>query len=315
MSVRSVGNKDARHGQMDQRPPFTERRRLRRAAARVLMRARTRQGLTAEQRALDPLSRARVRPLARAAIAVAALLIAAAIHVAVVGIGRLIGGNESGRRERIEQTVRVEVREPPPPPPPPVEEKKPEPPPEKPLRPPPIKAAKQPPPPEAPPPKAPARIVGLSLESTTEGGNGPAFAVGTTRAGETAERAQVPQEAPRQAPAPVAAPAPVKNAVASRIPVAGVSYVPPQFKGGRKEPPYPPLLKTQGIEGDVGVMVSIDPTGKVTKVKVIAPSTYDEMNESARATAASQEFEPATRDGAAFPYTLTYTYHFRLESQ
>ena len=315
MTVRLVGENGPRRSPANPRPPFAERRRQRRAAARVLVRSRTKRGLTAEQRALDPLARRRRSRLAKAAIALGALLAAAAIHAGVVGIGALIGGRESGHRERIEQTVRVEVREPPPPPPPPVEAKKPEAPPEKPVRPPPMKVAKQPPPPETPQPKAPPRIVGLNLESTTEGGNGPAFAVGNTRAGETADRAQAPQQAPAQAPAPVAAPAAVKNAVASRIPVAGVSYVPPQFRGGRKQPPFPSLLKTQGIEGDVTVMVSISASGKVTKVKLIAPSPYNEFNDAARAAAESQEFEPATRDGVAFPYTLTYTYKFRLEDQ
>ncbi|MEA2695745.1 MAG: periplasmic protein TonB [Myxococcales bacterium] len=297
------------------RPPFAEKRRLRRAASRVLMRTRTRQALTAEQRAYDPLERERRSKAVKIAVAVGALLGAAALHAGVIGVGRLIGNQETGRRERIEQVVRVEVREPPPPPPPPVEEKKPAPPPEKPVRPPPVKVAKLPPPPETPPPKSPPRVVGLNLESTTEGGNGPAFAVGTTRAGETAQRAQAPAQAsPEEAP-PVTAPTTAKNAVASRIPVAGITYTQPKLRGERKQPPYPETLKTQGIESDVTVMVSIDAQGKVSKVKIISASPYPEFNETAKASAAQEEFEPATRAGVAIPYLLTYTIRFRLESQ
>jgi protein TonB len=61
------------------------------------------------------------------------------------------------------------------------------------------------------------------------------------------------------------------------------------------------------------VMVSIDATGKVTTVKVLKSSGYPELDEAARVAALSEEFEPATRDGAAIPYTLSYTYRFRLE--
>src|SRR6185436_6735158 len=129
----------------------------------------------------------------RAALLAALLLGAAAIHVAVVGVGFLIGGREPGRRERIEQTVRVEVREPPPPPPPPPPaELRPEPP----KPPPPMlkKPAPPPPQPRAPEPKGPPpRVVGISLDSTSDEGGGPSFAVGDTRAGQTAERAAAPR--------------------------------------------------------------------------------------------------------------------------
>ncbi|HXI56940.1 MAG TPA: energy transducer TonB [Polyangia bacterium] len=280
------------------------------------MRTRTRQALTPQQRAYDPLERERRSKAVRIAIAVGALLGAAALHAGVIGIGRLIGNQETGRRERIEQVVRVEVREPPPPPPPPpIEEKKPEPPPEKPVRPPPVKVAKLPPPPETPPPRSPPRVVGLNLESTTEGGNGPAFAVGTTRAGETAQRAQAPQQAPPEEAPPVAAPTSAKNAVASRIPVAGITYTQPKLKGQRKEPPYPETLKAQGIEGDVRVMISVDSRGKVIDVKIIGPSPYPEFNELAKAAAAQDEYEPATRDGIPIPFMIPYTHRFRLDSQ
>jgi protein TonB len=312
MSLRLIGGQRQHH---QAGFPFLERRRQRRTAARARVRTLTRRPLSPEQRAFDPLARRRRGALGIAGIALLALLVAAAIHVGVVVVGTLIGGREPGRRERIEQVVRVEVREPPPPPPPPpVEEKKPEPPPP-PKAPPPPKVTKAPPPPEAPEPKTPPRVVGLSLESTTEGGNGPAFAVGNTRAGQTAGVAQAPKDIPKTdvpAPAPVA-----KNAVASRIPTAGVVYVPPKHKGTRKDPPYPETLKAQGIEADVTVMVSIDAQGKITGVKVIKPAAYPEFNDSARQTALEEDGQwfPATRDGTPMPYSWSYTYHFRLENQ
>jgi protein TonB len=213
-------------------------------------------------------------------------------------------------------------------PPEPLLEKKPEPPPpiEKPDRIPP-KIAKAPPPekkPEPPPPPTkapPVRVVGLSLESTTEGGAGPTFAVGNTRAGETATRAVAPKDVspvpPEPAPNPIVARGPGKsNQVASRVPVAGVKYENPKPRGGNKlKPPYPPTLRSQAIEDDVTVLVAIDATGKVTSVKLIKPSQYPEMNESARATALEQEWDPATKNGEPMPQSLSYTYRFRLEDE
>jgi protein TonB len=314
MSLRLIGGQRPQRQPHQAGFPFLERRRQRRAAARARVRTLTRRPLSPEQRAFDPLARRRRSPLATAGIAVLALLAAAAIHIGVVMLGTLIGGREAGRRERIEQVVRVEVREPPPPPPPPpVEEKKPEPPPPPKAAPPP-KITKAPPPPETPELKTPPRVVGLSLESTTEGGNGPAFAVGNTRAGQTADVAQAPKDVPKTdvpPPAPVA-----RNAVASRIPTAGVVYALPRFKGGAaRQPPYPATLKAQGIEADVPVMLFINGQGKVTSVKILKPNTYPEFDEAVRAIALTQEFEPATRDGAPMPYTLSYIYRFRLENQ
>ncbi len=237
--------------------------------------------------------------------------------IAVVAAGFVIGGKEHGRRENVEQTVRVEVREPPaPPPPPPPEEKRPEPPKPEPI----VKKAATPPPKAkvpAPEPKGPPpRVVGISLDSTVEGGGGPAFATGETHNGQTAERAAAPKP-PTEAPAPSPTPAPVaqsRNQVASRIPVAGVTYTQPKRRRPH-EPAYPETLKAQELEADVKVMVSIDADGKVTKVKIISPSPYPEFNQAAEKAAHEEEFEPATRDGNPIPFTLSYTYRFRLETK
>ena len=117
--------------------------------------------------------------------------------------------------------------------------------------------------------------------------------------------------APPPTPTPAAT---ARNQAASRIPVAGVQYTPPKRKRPH-EPAYPETLKAQEIEADVTVMVSIDSTGKVTHVKIIRAAQYPEFNEVAQKTAIEEEFEPATRDGNAIPYTLSYTYRFRLETK
>jgi protein TonB len=294
----------------DGRLPLQERNRRRRQAAGERIARQIRRPLTAAQRIFDPLTRGR-RPGGRIGRAAAALLASAAVHGAVVALGLVIGRSEVGKREVIHQEVKVEVRERPAPPPP-------EPPPEKPAPPPPqVKIARVPPPPKAPPPEPvkgpPPRVVGLSLESTSEGGEGPAFAVGNTRAGTTAEKAEAPKDVPPAPPAETA-PSPSPNQVASRIPTTGITYTMPKRRSPSK-PPYPETLKAQGIEADVPVMVHIDADGKVTSVKVVKPSPYPEFNESARRAAAAEEFEPATRDGVPIPYTLSFTYRFRLEEE
>jgi TonB family protein len=130
--------------------------------------------------------------------------------------------------------------------------------------------------------------------------------------GETDKTAAPPKEVPKQTinngPTTVK---PVANAVATRIPVAGVVFA--QAKK-RKEvtPDFPPTLKTQGIEGDVPVIVWIDEKGKVTAVKIVKESPYPEFNEAAKKAAMADEFEPATRNGVPTPTTLKYNVSFRL---
>jgi periplasmic protein TonB len=295
------------------RLPFRERRHRARQAARARIAARTARNLSAEQRANDPLARGRLGPGARLLRAVGALAGSTVVHAAVVGLGLVLAGFQVGVRAPQRQSVDIQVREhvPPPPPPPPPEEKPPEPEPvaKKPARPPP--AARPEPPPPDPTPSPPPRVVGLSMESTTEGGGGPAFAVGNTRAGETAERALDPAAVPAQPP-PEAAPGP--NQVARRIPTAGVAYTQPRRKQP-SAPPFPETLKAQGLEADVTVMVRLSAAGKVEEVKIIKASLYPEFNEAARAHALTEAYEPATRDGVPIAYSLSFTYRFRLQEE
>lgn len=304
--------------------PFGERQRARRVQARRLVAARTTRPLTAAQRAFDPLAHARQSSGKRLGVLLLVALASIGVHLGAVGIGVLIGRNTRPAAQKEDLTIEVKEPPPPPPPPPPPEVKAPEPPApvEKPVRPPPPPKVKAPPPPATPtPPKAaPVRVVGLSLESTTEGGGGPSFAVGNTRLGETEKQAKAPKDV---GPAPTgtstlpAAGGPTRtNQVASRIPVAGVQYGKPTPRGGKqKQPPYPSVLRSQGIEGDVTVLVNISEAGKVTGVKVLKPSSYPEFDEAARKTALEQEWEPATRAGVPMAFTLSYMYRFRLEDE
>jgi periplasmic protein TonB len=170
----------------------------------------------------------------------------------------------------------------------------------------------------APEPDAvPRRIVGLSLESTVEG-KGPAFATGTSRMGATDTHAADPTEA-RRAPAPQPAPSSVQpepgaaaQRVASHIPTRDTQFEKPKrLKPNRPE--FPPALKAQGIEGDVVVRVDIAASGQVTSVTIVKSSGQTAFDEAARNAAASERFAAAVRDGTPVPFTLTYSYRFRID--
>ncbi len=312
----------AASGRAPCRPRLARRRRQARAAARERNAAHVTRPLTSAQRA-------RVLPrrrsaAARALAAVAAVGGSALVHGGIVGLGLVAAALSFGVERAEEGPVVFAVKEPeasePEPPPP-----EPEPEPEAPRAAAVEQAvAPEPAPAEAPPPEAleakPLRVVGLSLEATVEGGGGPAFAVGQTRMGETARRAADPERKtePTADIAEPTAPAPTTaigaNRVASRIPTAKVSYQMPKRKRPRL-PAYPATLKSQGVEADVTVMVSLDASGKVTDVKIISPAPNAEFNEAARAAALAEEFEPALRDGVPVAYTLSYTYRFRIEER
>jgi protein TonB len=295
--------------------PFVEKRNRQRQVAQVRAMAHVRVPLSSEFRAHRGLHR--MPSWLRGAVGILVLLVSVGLHVAFVitafGISRL-----SHQKTAARQQVAIEVREAKPkePPPPPPKEPEPEVKPERAI---PLRQAPQPKvetQPKEPLKAQPARVVGLSFESTVgEGvgeGEGPAFGVGNTRMGETDKTAAPPKDVPKQTvnkgPTTVK---PVANAVATRIPVAGVVFAQAKRKKEVK-PEFPPTLKTQGIEGDVPVIVWIDETGKVTSVKILKESPYPEFNEAAKKAAMADEFEPATRNGVPTATTLKYNVSFRL---
>jgi len=253
----------------------------------------------------------------RAAIGMAVLLASLGLHVGFV-LMALEVGRIGAQREKERERLAIELRE--------REVKPKQPEPEKPAEPKkePERAAvvKTPPAPkiEEPPKdsdkKPPPRIVGLSFESTVgEGsGEGPAFAVGNTRLGETDKFAAKKEDVPKERPAPVRGTEKptVANQAATRIPSKGVTFTEAKYRGTPPKPAYPPTLKAQGVESDVEVLVFIDATGKVTMVKILHESPYPEFNEAARKNALAIEWEPATRNGEPMPSTKKYSYHFRL---
>lgn len=253
----------------------------------------------------------------RAAIGTLVLLASLGLHVGFVvmafGVGKL-GAQREQERERLAIEMReheVKPKEPEP-------EKAPEPP-KEPERTAVVKAPLAPKieePHMEPDKKPPPRIVGLSFESTVgEGdGDGPSFATGNTRLGETDKIAVKKEDVPKERPASVdgTEKPTVANQAATRIPSKGVTFTEAKWRGAQIKPEFPPTLKAQGVESDVDVLVFIDATGKVTNVKILRESPYPEFNDAAKKAALAQAWEPATRNGEPMPSTKKYAYRFRL---
>jgi len=296
------------------RNPFVEKRAQRRKVSQARTMARVRVPLTTQIRPHRSLHR--LPSWVRLSVGILVLLASVGLHVGFVimafGVSRL-GDHKTTKREQVAIEVREQTK--------PKEEKPPEKEPEPEVKPERVVAVRQAPTakpevqPKELPKAAPARVVGLSFESTVgdgEGGEGPAFGVGNTRMGETAKTAAAPKDVPKEIINKGATTTkPSANAVATRIPVAGVEFKLPKLKKDVKAD-YPPSLKAQGIEGDVPVIVWIDIAGKVTSVKILKESPYPEFNEAAKKAAMADEFEPATRNGVPTPTTLKYNVSFRL---
>jgi TonB family protein len=296
------------------RNPFVEKRALRRQASRARAMAHVRVPIHAEFGSRR--GQYRLPGWLRASLGILVLLVSIGLHVGFVvmafGIGRL-GAHKAQDREQLA----IEMREHEAPPKAPEPEKAPEPK-KEPER---VVVVKAPPapkieePPKEPDKKPPPRIVGLNFESTVGEGNGdgPAFALGNTRLGETDKIAAKKEDVPKERPAPVhgTEKPTTANQAATRIPSKGVTFTEAKYRRQVK-PDFPPTLKAQGIEADVEVLVFIDATGKVTNVKILHEAPYPEFNENAKKAALATEWEPATRNGEAMPSTKKYSYRFRL---
>ncbi|MEE4208779.1 MAG: hypothetical protein V2I43_05900, partial [Parvularcula sp.] len=218
---------------------FAERRAEKRALSRNRANARVQQPLSDTQRKADVLALPVGSGSKRARIGFLVLLGALALHGVVIVAAVVTGSWNRTTREPPKQTIAIQVKAPEPPPPPPepepIVEPEPQveqapPPPEPKPRPrprPKPEVAAPPPPQDTPPPepqaKPPPRIVGLSLDSTSAGGDGPSFAVGNTREGQTRDRAADPKDVPEVGV--VDAP-PTQNRVSNRIPTVGIKYEP-----------------------------------------------------------------------------------------
>lgn len=81
---------------------------------------------------------------------------------------------------------------------------------------------------------------------------------------------------------------------------------------GRLQPPYPPSMIRQGIEGDVTVRVRIDASGRVVAVEKVSAADDALFEATRRHALRSWRFIPATRDGRPVESTQQQTVQFRI---
>lgn len=162
-------------------------------------------------------------------------------------------------------------------------------------------------PPIAARPPAPVKVVGLSLESTSEAGPGPTFAVGGTLDGVTATTAA------RTPAAPTAEPPAGPNRAARGLPRPGSVLTPPR-RLREVKPRYPDARRASGVEADVLLVVSLDAAGHVLSVTVGRSSHDEAFDDAARQAAREERFSPALRDGVPVATTFSFTTHFRLDT-
>ncbi len=75
-------------------------------------------------------------------------------------------------------------------------------------------------------------------------------------------------------------------------------------------PAYPPLARSQRVEGDVTLDALIDATGRVTTIKVVSGPVL--LQQAAVAAVHQWKYEPATLDSRPVPIQLAVTVKFRL---
>jgi periplasmic protein TonB len=97
----------------------------------------------------------------------------------------------------------------------------------------------------------------------------------------------------------------VRTAVPLRVGARLVAYAPP---------PYPPSARDRGLEGAVRLDVDVDADGAVGEIRVTVSSGAASLDDAAVAAVRRWRFAPATIDGAAVPSTVTLPpIRFRLE--
>jgi TonB family protein len=74
---------------------------------------------------------------------------------------------------------------------------------------------------------------------------------------------------------------------------------------------YPPEALKQGLEANVGLVLTLDKEGNVTKAEVAQPAGQG-FDEAAVAAALQFKFAPATRDGKPIAVKIPYVYKFTL---
>jgi TonB family protein len=130
-------------------------------------------------------------------------------------------------------------------------------------------------------------VFGISMESTSAAGTGPAMRVGNTLQTKPKERGD---HAPVGAVQPLAAPVPAYEVTKMPLP-----------KGGSCPPgPYTDEAREAGLEGTVILTFVVDERGRVRDVKVLQGLGMG-LTEAAKRAVAACPFSPGERNGQPVP--------------
>jgi protein TonB len=172
----------------------------------------------------------------------------------------------------------------------------------------PLRAQATPKPEPTPEPQAapkPRRMLDIDMGATVNAGDGPLVNVGKYQRGVPGGTGIGPGKGGE-------GDSPTANRAATSVPTAAAKLDRPKRLGQSTQPAYPPQLRAQGIEGNVVVVIDIDKSGAVTQVKVLQSSGYRELDDEAVVAAKRDRYTPAAMGGTPVPYSLKYTYKFRI---
>ena len=94
-------------------------------------------------------------------------------------------------------------------------------------------------------------------------------------------------------------------------PVADENVLTPPILVARPQAPYPTAALIERVEGNVGLELAIDASGRVTDVRVTTPAGHG-FDEAASAAARDFVFRPARRGTEPIASKVLFTYEFRL---
>ena len=244
----------------------------------------------------DPLAPVAARPARQILGGIGALGIAAALHGAVLAfflLTNLVGEWLADEPEPAGPEVSALAVETPP------EEVPDEPPPEEPPPPPPPQIPSVIPPPERPKAAAaPAQAMGLTADSTSEGGSGPAFRTGAGLVFDSQSLAQ-------QLLGPADATAP-----AELVMTADSVDTPPKPASGNRQPKMPSRAVKKQLSGVVVLRLLIDGEGSVRDVKILQSEPAGVFDEAVLEVASSWRFTPATYKGQPVEIRVDQTFRF-----
>ncbi len=88
-------------------------------------------------------------------------------------------------------------------------------------------------------------------------------------------------------------------------------YTPPRYRT-RYKPPYPASARAEHLEGIVVVLVSVDPSGRVSRAAIQHGSGHPALDRAALDSVRTWRFDPATRNGVAVRAKVEVPVRFRF---